>query len=267
MMKPRCLAGRRSFTRNARPWTPQEIFRTGNVLGAWYDPSDLSTLFQDAAGNVPVTASGQQVGRMLDKSGNGLHLTYQGADGTRPQYVTDGIKSWLSFDGLDDVLLRQSAPFVRSGLPILFAMAMKANRVGTTGDQRYFAEGASTTAQPVYLFQSNSTAALSMYIRNTVSELLNTSVGPVAYNMVRRVVGFFDTLTNVQFRLDGAPVGDAPYARSGNFAQLDRMSIGAMVRTSTTSFSAFKFHGCVIVADADAQKHARNLDTYLFTKI
>lgn len=41
--------------------------------GAWYDPSDLSTLFQDAAGTTPVTAVEQPVGRMLDKSGRGNH--------------------------------------------------------------------------------------------------------------------------------------------------------------------------------------------------
>lgn len=36
--------------------------------GAWYDPSDLSTLFQDTAGTIPVTAVEQPVGLMLDKS-------------------------------------------------------------------------------------------------------------------------------------------------------------------------------------------------------
>jgi len=37
-------------------------------LLAWYDPSDLSTLFQDAAGTTPVTSAGDPVGLMLDKS-------------------------------------------------------------------------------------------------------------------------------------------------------------------------------------------------------
>ena len=43
--------------------------------GAWYDPSDMSTLFQDAAGTTPVTAVAQPVGRILDKSGRGNHAT------------------------------------------------------------------------------------------------------------------------------------------------------------------------------------------------
>ena len=41
--------------------------------GAWYDPSDLTTLFQDSAGTTPVTAVEQPVGLMLDKS-KGLAL-------------------------------------------------------------------------------------------------------------------------------------------------------------------------------------------------
>lgn len=43
--------------------------------GAIFDPSDLSTLFQDAAGTTPVTAVEQPVGKMLDKSGNGYHAS------------------------------------------------------------------------------------------------------------------------------------------------------------------------------------------------
>lgn len=51
--------------------------------GALFDPSDLSTLFQDAAGTTPVTAVEQPVGKMLDKSGNGWHAT-QSITASRP---------------------------------------------------------------------------------------------------------------------------------------------------------------------------------------
>lgn len=39
-----------------------------NEQGFFYDPNDLSTMFQDAAGTVPVTGAGQPVGFVLDKS-------------------------------------------------------------------------------------------------------------------------------------------------------------------------------------------------------
>ena len=53
-------------------FNPALLFTTG-VTGTWYDPSDLNTLFQDAAGTTPVTAVEQPVGLMLDKSGRGNH--------------------------------------------------------------------------------------------------------------------------------------------------------------------------------------------------
>lgn len=55
-------------------FSPLSLFAAGEQ-GAWYDPSDMSTLFQDAAGTTPVTAVEQAVGRMLDKSGRGNHAT------------------------------------------------------------------------------------------------------------------------------------------------------------------------------------------------
>ena len=53
-------------------FSPLDLF-AGGKQGVWYDPSDKSTLFQDAAGTVPVTADGDPVGLILDKS-QGLEL-------------------------------------------------------------------------------------------------------------------------------------------------------------------------------------------------
>ncbi|MBB76627.1 MAG: hypothetical protein CMJ75_19140 [Planctomycetaceae bacterium] len=66
---------------------------------ALYDFSDLSTLFQDSAGTIPVTAHGQRVGRVVDKSGNGLHLTT--SDSRRPEYREVHGKRWLYLNGVD----------------------------------------------------------------------------------------------------------------------------------------------------------------------
>lgn len=53
---------------------PAALFAAGEQ-GAWYDPSDLSTMFQDSAGTTPVTAVEQPVGKILDKSGRDNHAT------------------------------------------------------------------------------------------------------------------------------------------------------------------------------------------------
>ena len=52
-----------------------DMLFAGVEPGVWFDPSDLSTLFQDAAGTIPVTGVEQPVGRMLDKSGRGNHAS------------------------------------------------------------------------------------------------------------------------------------------------------------------------------------------------
>lgn len=47
--------------------SPSALFANGEV-GVWFDPSDLSTLFQDLNALTPVTTPGQSTALMLDKS-------------------------------------------------------------------------------------------------------------------------------------------------------------------------------------------------------
>lgn len=55
-------------------FSPASLFAAGEQ-GAWYDPSNLSTMFQDSAGTTPVTAVEQSVGLILDQSGRGNNAT------------------------------------------------------------------------------------------------------------------------------------------------------------------------------------------------
>lgn len=92
--------------------------------GFWYDPSDLTTLFQEETGFsfttwdssadtytdgtglslVTVTASGQAVTLVRDKSGNELNAQ-QLVVADQPLYVTDGTLNWLEKDTVDSSLL------------------------------------------------------------------------------------------------------------------------------------------------------------------
>ena len=98
----RTLGQMRTFGLGIFEWTPIKLFKN-NEQGAWYDPSNISTLYQDAAMTIPVTASGDPVGAMMDLSGNGNHAI-QTVSASRPTYQTDGILHWLAFDGVDDYL-------------------------------------------------------------------------------------------------------------------------------------------------------------------
>lgn len=91
------------YFKHAMRGTPGELFKQGEK-GAWYDPSNPSTLYQDAAMTIPVTARGDPVGCMMDLSGNGNHAI-QSVSASRPTYQTDGILHWLEGDGIDDSLI------------------------------------------------------------------------------------------------------------------------------------------------------------------
>jgi hypothetical protein len=71
--------------------------------GVWYDPSDLSTVFQDAAGTIPGVVD-QPVGLILDTSGNGNHAL-QAVSGDRPTLRSSNGLYWLEFvAGVNDEL-------------------------------------------------------------------------------------------------------------------------------------------------------------------
>jgi len=74
--------------------------------GGIYDPSDLSTLWQDSARTTPVTANNDPVGAIDDLSGNGLHLLQTGTN--RPIYKTDGSRHWIEFAGNGDDYMRST---------------------------------------------------------------------------------------------------------------------------------------------------------------
>lgn len=95
------------------PDAEMQLLFEGGEQGTFYNPSDLSTMFQDAAGTKPVTADGDPVGLIGDKSGNDNHAT-QAVSAARPIYKTDGALYRLQFDGVDDSLETQGDIFRNS---------------------------------------------------------------------------------------------------------------------------------------------------------
>ena len=101
----------------ALDWSPSMLF-TGQQ-GCWYDPSDITTLFQDVSGTIPVTQDGQSVSLMLDKSGRGNNMIQPVAT-ARPIYRSCGRLKWLYFDGVDDHMY---LPSVRFSTPALLSVS------------------------------------------------------------------------------------------------------------------------------------------------
>lgn len=110
----------------ASGFNPMTLFAAGE-LGCWLDPSDLSTMFQDSAGTIPVTAAGQPVGMIRDKSGNNNHLTR--TIGERPILQVNGNIWNLVFDGSNDHLVSAPINFTGTNSISVFASMGKFNDV------------------------------------------------------------------------------------------------------------------------------------------
>jgi len=85
--------------------TPADLFKPGDK-GAWYDGSDLTTMFQDSAGTIPVTGSGQPIGRWNNKIAGqeaGFNLT-QSFSANRPTTTLSNGKLVVNYDGLTQTL-------------------------------------------------------------------------------------------------------------------------------------------------------------------
>ncbi|QZM13672.1 hypothetical protein ABVS_3046 [Acinetobacter lwoffii] len=67
-----------------------KLFANGEQ-GFFYDPNDLSTMFQDAAGTIPVTEYGQPVGLLVSFD---PPLVFDGSDNVSQEFnrLIDGLK-------------------------------------------------------------------------------------------------------------------------------------------------------------------------------
>lgn len=127
------------------------IVKAGN--GAWFDPSDMTTLYQDAAGTIPVTAVEQPVGLILDKS-QGLMLGPQnpicigvGWTGSGTTY-TKTAQSW-SVLGIDNLVVGR-----------FYKVTFKVSSVTTSGNISIFRRKLDNTGNDVLATFSSAVGVL-----------------------------------------------------------------------------------------------------------
>jgi len=85
--------GRRRKSRKTVTFTPTNI----SGLVGWWDASDITQLYQDAAKTTPVTTDGDAIGAIADKSSQGNDATQATAD-NKAAYLTTGINGLSSAD-------------------------------------------------------------------------------------------------------------------------------------------------------------------------
>ena len=99
--------------------------------GFWYDPNDLSTMFQDAAGTIPVTGVGQPIGLLLDKSkGSALGSEIV----TNGDFNTGNLTGWANPDtapSVTSVINNQAVMTAAAGSTLARLRQFKAVPIGT----------------------------------------------------------------------------------------------------------------------------------------
>jgi hypothetical protein len=153
-------------------FSPRALFVNGEQ-GAWYDPSDLASMFQDTAGTIPA-AVGAPVARINDRSGRGNHAGQVNA-AARPLLRQDsGGRHYLEFDGIDDRLV--SAPFALAQ-PWDRAAAIRQN--GWTSGGRLFANG-SGAAVAGLLLQQGAAPSLGLFDGSAGPASAGAAIGAAA---------------------------------------------------------------------------------------
>lgn len=105
----------------SRGFSPSTLFANGEE-GGWYDPSDLTTLFEED-GTTPASVDGP-VGKILDKSGNGNHLIQTTETKCPTLKLASGLY-YLEFDGVDDGLQSAAIDFTGTDNMSVFVGARK----------------------------------------------------------------------------------------------------------------------------------------------
>ena len=135
--------GRRSVER----FNPITLFANGEQ-GAWYDPSDLSTMFTDTAGTTPA-AVGDPVALLLDKSQGlelGPELVENGGDPYTDTTGYEGVRGSLTIDAGSLVFTRTGTGVggIRKSLTLVVGKTYLIEWGGGDGSTFRVAEGTST---------------------------------------------------------------------------------------------------------------------------
>lgn len=137
----------------------------GATDGFWYDPSDATTVFSDAAGTTPASVGGI-VRRINDKSGFGHHRT-AASDTASPILRSSGGLTWLEWDAVDDVM--SSINTVGLVLPVWMAMCYSRTASTATSALRWFVDSTNS-----FLLTGNTNGRASTSIRGPAGANLLT---------------------------------------------------------------------------------------------
>lgn len=226
--------------------------------GAWYDPSDSSTVWQDAAGTTPAGV-GDPVGRIDDKSGNGNHAT-QSTSAARPVLQTSGGLWYLDFDGVDDRMVATFAATVNRPADIAIAWNRDVTAsgyiyTGATADGRLFLQTYNNPPRAIQLGNYDlSTGAAGNWEDSATSGIVDAVV----------TARFTATSPYRALRINGASAAPIYLDPSNGADKWDGITLGSTHASST--YSNFNLYSFVGINRTLTAGEITDLESYLATK-
>lgn len=251
-------------SRNA--FNPLSLFAAGEQ-GVWYDPSDLSTLFQDSAGTTPVTAAGQPVGRMLDKSGRGNHAT-QSTDANRPTLQIDaGGRYYLACDGSNDGMATSAIDFTGTGKVSIFAGLRKLSDAA----QACFVELSygNTNNGMFNILAPRSGASFCVTSRGTAVNSIDysTYTAPITSVISAQLSSAAaNYLTAVVSRINGVQVSGAANSSASSTGNYGNHSLFLFRRNGATNQFNGHFYGLIIRGASSTADQIANTERWMAAK-
>lgn len=254
--------------------SPSTLF-AASEQGGWWDPSDFSTMFQDMAGLTPVTAAGQTVGRINDKSGRGNHLTNKFTGG--PILTQDaGGKYYLAAIGSGASRLSSVGAFdmsgsdklflcwgnykdVASGIPLLVETGIGASGFDSAGILGAFGIGGSTPILGCMLLGMSGGTNPPVLTKNTTGNsrgflLVTTTISDIG-------AGTLDLRNNAVVE----STASSGSVSTGNFSATNSLHVNS--RGDTGNFFSGRWYGGIIRGGASSAAQISVAEAYINSKM
>ena len=255
--------GARSVVGGVPAYNPAVLFENGEQ-GAWYDPSDLSTLWADVDATIPAVIGGR-VARMDDKSGRGNHAL-QATEASRPFLRKGDTRYYLDFfvsSTMSVAAFNMSATdemTVIAGVrkandtSLRMVCELTTNAGGTTG-------GFFLTAP----FSTGASGNYGFFCRGNAGSAAATSATALApRNAVITGLGKIST-DQMIIRRDGVEEGSQVANQgTGNFANA-ALHIGSRAGTGSF-FASGELYGLVIRGNLTTGADLTNAESYMTSK-
>lgn len=237
-------------------FSPLSLFSAGQA-GAWYEPYNVGSLFQDSGLTTPVTAASDPVGGIKDLSGNGLHAV-QTDNGRRPTYAEGSGMRWLDMDPVSaSALSVTSWPFAQYPyLAIAFTVDSSPVPFSHIIETRGNSTPSSQQRQPLLFYRQSASDIASSFMGQTYGEAF--TLGDVVV-----VQTWALSNGNLGYAVNGVETEQSATIALTDGSPNETMNIGP---AATGPAWDGKFYGMIRLGYTPTQRQRQQINNYLAGK-